>query len=800
MFKYKSKYLIASGFVLVLALMIALAAVGLTRMDTIHHHLQVITEKYNVKTDIIFSMRHIVRERALSTYAMYIMDDPFEREEELQRFTNMAGQFIQLRNRLVALGLDDQEKSMLDKVLAQVRQYEPLHMNLVDRITHENLAGVKEDILRHDLLRQREMLHILDQMVDLERAESRTAAAQATMEYSSAYRVMVLLTVIIIGTGLMIAGYVIYRTRLIEEALAQEKEQAEITLHSVGDAVIAADADGNVSYLNPVAEQLTGWRSEEAHGQPLRKVYRIINDVTRKPLEHPAMLGVLDGPIVGADRHTLLVGRSGKEFAIEDTAAPIRNGDSDNVGSILVFRDVTNQRHMQEQLTWQASHDPLTGLANRREFEVLLERQLASAKEQGKRHVLLYLDLDQFKVINDTCGHVAGDELLRQIASLMRPLIRDSDTLARLGGDEFGILLEGCSGAQAEQIAHKLLQSLEDFRFVWQDKTFRVGISIGLVGIHAGSGSASAVLSTADAACYMAKDKGRNRVWVHQDDDHEAARRQGEMEWVSRIMRAFDENRFVLYFQRVVPLAGTSADMPYREVLVRMIDEKGQLVPPMAFIPAAERYGVMNTVDRWVVKTAFDWLAEHPADEGLSINLSGQSLGDDGFLNFVEEQLRATRLSPRRLCFEITETAAIANWNRATHFIAALRVLGCRFALDDFGSGMSSFGYLKSLAVDFIKIDGAFVRDMIDDEVDYAMVEAVNRIGHVMGIRTTAEYVENDQILEKLRELGVDFAQGFGIHAPEPLANAEPRKSASKPANSGENIFEAVISAMHRPV
>ncbi len=799
MFRYKSKYLIASGFVLVLVLMIALAAVGLTRMAAIHQNLQAITEKYNVKADIIFSMRHIVRERALSTYAMYIMDDPFERQEELQRFTNMAGKFIQLRDRLITLGLDDQEQAMLDEVLVQVRKYEPLHMNLVDRITHENLTGVKQDIVRHDLLRQRKMLHALDQMVDLERTESRVAAMQATMEYNSAYRVMVFLSTIIVGSGLLIAGYVIYRTRLIEEALAQEKEQAEITLHSVGDAVIAADAAGNVSYLNPVAEQLTGWRSEEARGQPLRRVYRIINDTTRKPLEHPAMLGVLDGPIVGADRHTLLVGRTGKEFAIEDTAAPIRNGNGEIVGAILVFRDVTDQRQMQEQLSWQASHDPLTGLANRREFELLLERLLASAKEQDKRHALLYIDLDQFKVINDTCGHVAGDELLRQVAGLMRPQIRDSDTLARLGGDEFGILLEGCSGAQAEQIAHKLLQSLEDFRFVWQDKTFRVGISIGLVGIHADRGSASAVLSIADAACYMAKDKGRNRVWIHQDDDRETARRQGEMEWVSRIMRAFDENRFVLYFQRVVPLAGASTDMPCREVLVRMLDEKGELVPPMAFIPAAERFGVMSTVDRWVVKTAFDWLAEHPSEEGLSINLSGQSLGDEGFLNFVEEQFRATRVSPRRICFEITETAAIANWNRATHFIAALRVLGCRFALDDFGSGMSSFGYLKSLAVDFIKIDGAFVRDMIDDEVDYAMVEAVNRIGHVMGIRTTAEYVENDQILEKLRELGVDFAQGFGIHAPQPLEHAVPRKPACEPAATRENIFEAVIAARRRP-
>jgi len=374
--------------------MIALAVVGLTRMSAIQHRLEKITDTYNVKTDIIFSMRHIARERALSTYAMYIMDDPFRRDEELQRFTSMAGEFIHLRDRLIALGLNEKEQTLLNKVLEQVRIYQPFHLSLIDRITHENLTGVKEEILRHDLLRQRDMLKVLDEMVDLERNQSREAAAEAASEYRSAYHAMVFLTAVIIGCGLLIAWYVIYRTRLIEDALAREKEQAEITLHSVGDAVITADANGNVGYLNPVAELLTEWRTEEARGRPLRHIYRIINETTRKPLEHPAMLGVLDGPIVGADKHMLLVSRSGREFAIEDTAAPIRDSEEQHVGAILVFRDVTQQRQMQKQLSWQASHDPLTGLVNRREFEVLFGRLLASAKEQDRRHALLYLDFD----------------------------------------------------------------------------------------------------------------------------------------------------------------------------------------------------------------------------------------------------------------------------------------------------------------------------------------------------------------------------------------------------------------------
>jgi diguanylate cyclase (GGDEF)-like protein/PAS domain S-box-containing protein len=779
--------------------MIALAVVGLTRMSAIQHRLEKITDIYNVKTDIIFSMRHIARERALSTYAMYVMDDPFRRDEELQRFTGMAGEFMHLRDRLIALGLNEKEQALLDKVLEQVRIYQPLHLSLIDRITHENLSGVKEEILRHDLLRQRDMLKVMDEMVDLERGQSREAAAEAASEYRSAYHAMVFLTAVIIGCGLLIAWYVIYRTRLIEDALAREKEQAEITLHSVGDAVITADANGNVGYLNPVAEHLTEWSKDEARGRPLRQIYRIINETTRKPLEHPAMLGVLDGPIVGADKHMLLVSRSGREFAIEDTAAPINDSKGQHVGAILVFRDVTQQRQMQKQLSWQASHDPLTGLVNRREFEALLDRLIASAREQNKRHALLYLDLDQFKVINDTCGHVAGDELLRQVAGLMRPLVRDSDTLARLGGDEFGILLEGCSPAQAEHIAHKLLESLQDFRFVWDDKIFRAGVSVGLVGIDAGSRSASGVLSTADAACYMAKDGGRNRVWVHKDDDREAAHRHGEMEWVSRIMRAFDENRFMLYFQRVMPLSAESADQPYREVVVRMRGENGELVLPMAFIPAAERYGVMGAIDRWVVATAFEWLRDHPADEGLAVNLSSHSLGDEGFLDFVMERFRDARLSPRRICFEITETAAIANWNRASRFLSALKTMGCRFALDDFGSGMSSFAYLKSLPVDFIKIDGAFVRDMVHDEVDHAMVEAINRIAQVIGIRTIAEYVENGEILLKLRELGVNYAQGNGIHVPQPLERSKTHHAAGDCSPAEDASLDITLSAV-RPV
>jgi diguanylate cyclase (GGDEF)-like protein len=411
-------------------------------------------------------------------------------------------------------------------------------------------------------------------------------------------------------------------------------------------------------------------------------------------------------------------------------------------------------------------------LINRTEFERQLHDALICAKNENRQHVLCYLDLDQFKIVNDTCGHVAGDELLRQVAGLLRGKVRDTDVLARLGGDEFGVLLKYCDPQRAPAVAESLCRTLKDFKFLWGDHSFETGASIGLVAIGEDSQSVSEVLSTADVACYAAKDKGRNQVHMYQPNDNELKQRRGEMQWVSRIRRAIDENRFRLYYQPIIPLnPGSSRDM-HRELLIRLLDEEGKLVPPMAFIPAAERYNLMPDVDRWVIRNSFKLLGaqcSNDCDWVCTINLSGQSLCDNTFLDFVTRQLDLSGVNPDRICFEITETAAVANLVKASHFISVLKGMGCRFALDDFGSGLSSFAYLKNLKVDYLKIDGSFVRDMMNDPIDRSLVEAINEIGHVIGIQTIAEFVENNDILETLRKIGVDYAQGYAIAKPAPL-------------------------------
>jgi diguanylate cyclase (GGDEF)-like protein/PAS domain S-box-containing protein len=557
-----------------------------------------------------------------------------------------------------------------------------------------------------------------------------------------------------------------------EAALFREKERAEVTLQSIAEAVITTNETGDVQYLNPIAERITGWTNEEAHGLPLSRVISIAQENSGTPLGNPVYECLKTNKVEKLAAHAALVRRDGETVAIEASAAPMRNDRGEVIGAVMACQDVSQARKLAYQLSYQAGHDALTGLYNRREFDTKLCELLENAKLSNNQHVLLYLDLDQFKVVNDTCGHAAGDKLLLQLSTLLSHKIRKNDILARLGGDEFAILLVSCDIDYGRRIAESLLDLISDFRFVWGEKIFQIGVSIGLVPVTAASESAAEVMSSADAACYVAKDEGRNRIQMFAGDEGRA-KKYGEMQWVPRIHKAIEDERLVLCRQNIAAL-GWEDSMDHAEVLLRLEDEDGSIIPPMAFIPAAERYNIMPLLDRWVVKRALEWLKAHPTaasgrPQSLSINISGQSLGEELFLDFMLEQLTRSVVPPERICLEITETAAIANIGLAMEFINVLKKLGCTFALDDFGSGMSSYSYLKNLDVDFLKIDGSFVRDMATDPVDLAMVESIHRIGHVMGIRTIAEFVEDPVVLDELRNIGVDYVQGHIVHEPEPL-------------------------------
>jgi diguanylate cyclase (GGDEF)-like protein/PAS domain S-box-containing protein len=562
-----------------------------------------------------------------------------------------------------------------------------------------------------------------------------------------------------------------------EDALFLEQVRAQVTLESIGDGVITTNAAGKIVYMNPVAEQYTEWKKADAQGLPLAEVFKIFDEDSNRLEEYPIHYCLQEGRVIRHDSHHLLMSHDGGKIEIQDSAAPIRDRDGVILGAVVVFHDVTEIQGMARRMAFLASHDPLTGLLNRREFETRLQQVLQKAHTGDRDHALLYLDLDQFKIVNDTCGHIAGDELLKQLAHHMQKEIRASDVLARLGGDEFGVVLEDCTIDKAHQIADLLRQSVKDFRFLWEGRTFEIGVSIGLVPIQRDSGSITEVLSAADSACYVAKDHGRNRIHIYQPGDRALAKRRGEMQWVHRLREGLENNSFDLYCQAIIPLRQEpTATGRFYEILVRVQDE--DLVLPAAFIPAAERYHLMPSIDRWVISTVFAMLEKsqtRSAKQGtevgtrFAINLSGQSLGDDTFLEFVMQQFAQHRINPATICFEITETAAVANLARARDFIARFKGMGCQFALDDFGSGLSSFGYLKSLSVDYLKIAGDFIEGMIEDAVDLAMVDAINQIGHVMGITTIAESVEKAPILNKLREMGVDYAQGRGIDTPKPL-------------------------------
>ncbi len=558
------------------------------------------------------------------------------------------------------------------------------------------------------------------------------------------------------------------------KALQRETERLQSTLASIGDGVIRTDASGRIDYLNPTAERLTGWRADDAVGRPLGEVFQVVDEATRIRLADPVQSCLKEGKTLESPGPVLLISTDGTECAIRDSATPVFTPSGRPDGAVVVFKDVTHLRSKEREMVYLASHDVLTGLINRREFETRLKRALRNARSDGREHVLLYLDLDEFKVVNDSCGHQAGDELLQQITALLRSRVRRSDTLARLGGDEFGVLLEDCPLGQARQIAEEIRRTVREFRFRCKDQIFEVGVSMGFVPIDRNSGDLPQTMNAGDAACYTAKQGGKNRVHEHEMDDSTVAQRYGEMQWIHHIHGAFEDRRFRLFYQFIQPL-GTSGEL-LCEVFLRMLDRTGKVIAPAAFIPAAERYRLIESLDRWVVKTAFRALAEAQRREVarpvlFAVNVSGQALSEEDFLVFVVEQIAESGVDPRRICFEITESAALSKLDSAIHFITVLKDKGCRFILDDFGSGLSSFSYLRDLPVDFLKIDGELVQSLLDDRIKRAMIESINQIGHVLGIQTIAEWVENRQTLEALRELGVDYAQGYWLCRPQPLVH-----------------------------
>jgi len=565
-----------------------------------------------------------------------------------------------------------------------------------------------------------------------------------------------------------------------ELAVFAEKERAQVTLQSIGDGVITTDSEGRIDYLNPIAEQLSGWSSTDARGQQINKVLRLLDENTHEELENPLLRCLRENKVVAFAEQSVLVNRLGQEIAIQDSAAPIRDRNGRTVGAVVVFRDVTKERRLKRALSYQASHDALTGLINRREFDNKLQIAVQSARDGEGPHALLYVDLDQFKVVNDTCGHSAGDRLLRDVTGVLRQHVRAADTISRLGGDEFGVLVQHCSAEQAARIADNIRQAVRDYRFSWEQNTTSIGVSIGVVEITSDSESVASLLSAADIACYAAKDAGRNRVHLYASGD--VSGRHREMYWVSRVTRAVDENRLELYQQPIVRTQTNAPAAPaFCELLVRLHGDNGELVLPGEFIPAAERYNVVSAIDRWVVQRAVELLqacrsGDGQADFLFALNLSGTSLSERNFLDFVVNLIDNAKVG-NGLCFEITETAVITNMSQAVFFMEELKKRGCRFALDDFGSGLSSFHYLKTLPVDYLKIDGQFISNINTDPVDRSMIEAICKVARALGISTIAERVETAEVFHELASLGVDFAQGYFIARPASISSLVPSDS-----------------------
>lgn len=750
--------------------MLLLAVTGLGVVNSSLQRIERIVYSNNLKIELITQMRTLARERTLCLQEMLLQDDPFSRDENWLEFNQYGSEFARTYQQLLSLDLSQQERALLAGPSSLIGAAVPVQLEIAEYIFEGNRDLAHRLLLQRAIPLQDAIFKAMSEVIGMQQAQAR----HAVQDVQQGYRRGLALAVVLVVAALIVTGFTVrFVVRYIsasERHLQSQKERAEVTLQSIVDGVVVTDAAGCIEHMNISAEALLQCSAEDVVGQPLSQVLQLSTDSVSETMDEPTQ-SLPIGEVSTSQDNSILVTRDGRKFPVEYTTAPIYDSIRQVSGSVVVFRDVSTARALSNQLEYLALHDSLTGLFNRREIEARLKLALAESRRYAdEQYWLCYIDLDQFKVINDTCGHMAGDALLRQIADILKQEVRETDVVARMGGDEFAILLKRCAKENIRPVIERVRMSLEAQRFAWDGKSFNTTASMGLVSLQEGYATLYDLMSAADAACYMAKEGGRNRVCIYQRDDAAIAKMEGEMQWVARINKALEEGRFVLFYQRIESLKGESSCFRC-EVMVRMREEDGSLIPPMAFIPAAERYNRMTDIDRWVVRNTLAFFAACDMERvSVSINLSAQSLANEQFLEFLVHELDRHMLDPRSVCFEITETSAIANLSRATQLINSLRAKGCRFSLDDFGSGLSSFGYLKNLAVDYLKIDGSFIRDVLDDPIDRALVESINQVGHILGMKTIAEYVENDRVRALLEQIGVDYGQGYGIAKPAPLA------------------------------
>ena len=776
------RYLLYGSFGLLLAALTILIALGYTRIEAFDAQIDGLTGAQSRKIGVVSELFLSNGQRSALIDRLFAAETAPARDAVSEQYRRSIEAYTRAVERLRRLPVAAAEQPARDEAIAAAARAHDLGERIVGLLMRGETALASELNLTQAVLADGRLQETLYLLLEANHADTAREIAAANDGMRAGFLLIGAGGILALLAGAVIAALAIRAVAGTQTRLEREKELAEVTLQSIVDGVITTDAAGAIEFVNPVAERFLGWTAAEARGRQLAEVYRVIDEKSGRPLDtlpYTGAPGALEEAMA-----VRLVDRDGREIPVRYSHSPIHASDGAVRGMIVVFHDISQLRAMAQQLTWQASHDALTGLVNRREFERRLAELIATAKGQGREHALLYMDLDGFKTVNDTCGHGAGDELLKQLTAIMMSRMRASDTLARLGGDEFGALLESCPTDQALRIANAMRETVREFRFVWEDKTFGVGVSMGLVPVTAGIADAGKMLAIADASCYEAKSKGRDRVQVYRPGEGDFGTKHADLQIVSQINRAFELGRFVLHRQRIAPLDPAPGQEPQYEVLVRMLDRSGSLIPATGFMPAAERYNLLTSIERWVVSSLVEYLHRQwaaggiPRDPGrgrgyYSVNISGVSINDGSFPDFLRNLLTRYQLPSGLLCFEITETTAIANLAKAAELMRELKGMGCRFALDDFGTGMSSFSYLKYLPVDYLKIAGVFIKDMLTDPMDHAIVEATNRIGHILGMQTIAESVEDAETLARITALKIDYAQGYFIANPEAFTSED---------------------------